>query len=922
MWLAGIIIGLIVGAVAGNKPAIFGAIVGGLIGWYIENIKKSADQRLQEMSERINVLSGNVYHLKRRLHALGEQQTPIPHEVVPPVVSVVSVVSEIPVETFVPEGTSPIDDRLPSMISEPAVPAMAMADAEAPSSQREPAIRPAAKPNPMIQWLLGGNTVVRVGIVILFFGIAFLLKYAYEHSHVPISVRLTGVGIGALALLAFGWHLRERRAGYALTLQGGGIGVLYLNIFAAFRFYEMIPATPAFALLLAIVGLSAMLAILQNSLALAVFGVSGGFLAPLLISTGQGNHVMLFSYCLMLNLGILAISWHKAWRILNLLGFAFTFAIGRVWAWKYYGPEHFSSVEFFLILFFLLYVLIPVLFARKQSEEARTYVDGTLVFGVPLVAFGLQAGLVREFEYGAAWSALGLAAFYVSLASLLWRQTGEKLRLLSEAFLALGVVFATLAIPLAFDGRMTSAFWALEGAAIVWIGLRQQRVLARSFGIALQFLAGIAFLIGVKTGHGAIPILNSFFLGCVLVAVGGLFCSAYLERRRESTKPWEPAIAGILLGWGVLWWVAAGLLEINRHAPDELHLHGSLLFLAASAAVFSVFSRSLSWQSARWPAYALLPIAILHAWHGALGHVAPSSGLGFIAWPVTFLLHLRILRRHEGSDPSLQYGLHAAGLWLLAFVAAREFAWQIDVAVAGELVWPLIAWAVAPCTLLALLTTPRCQTTWPVAAHAESYLIAGALPLAVFVGAWTAFANFTSNGDPAPLPYLPLLNPLDIAQGLVFLTITYWLMSIRKLGYDHLLGEEVPTPLYALLGAALFIFANGVLLRTLHHWAAVPFHLNDMLHSVLVQASFSIFWTVLALGTMTLATRRSWRSLWFAGASLMAVVVIKLFMVDLSNVGGMERIVSFIGVGVLMLIVGYFSPAPPSSPPREPLHAH
>jgi uncharacterized membrane protein len=104
---------------------------------------------------------------------------------------------------------------------------------------------------------------------------------------------------------------------------------------------------------------------------------------------------------------------------------------------------------------------------------------------------------------------------------------------------------------------------------------------------------------------------------------------------------------------------------------------------------------------------------------------------------------------------------------------------------------------------------------------------------------------------------------------------------------------------------------NGVLLRTLHHWAGVPFDLQAMFSSRLVQASFSILWMLLALGAMVIATRRAIRVAWIAGAALMASVVAKLFLVDLSGVGTVERIVSFIGVGLLMLLIGYLSPVPP-----------
>ena len=112
----------------------------------------------------------------------------------------------------------------------------------------------------------------------------------------------------------------------------------------------------------------------------------------------------------------------------------------------------------------------------------------------------------------------------------------------------------------------------------------------------------------------------------------------------------------------------------------------------------------------------------------------------------------------------------------------------------------------------------------------------------------------------------------------------------------------------ALLG---FIVLNGVLLRALNHLFGVPFTLQAMLQSTLVQTSLSIFWAVIALTAMLIATRQARRIVWLAGAALLAIVVIKLFLVDLSRIGSIERIVSFVGVGLLMLVLGYFSPLPP-----------
>ena len=115
-------------------------------------------------------------------------------------------------------------------------------------------------------------------------------------------------------------------------------------------------------------------------------------------------------------------------------------------------------------------------------------------------------------------------------------------------------------------------------------------------------------------------------------------------------------------------------------------------------------------------------------------------------------------------------------------------------------------------------------------------------------------------------------------------------------------------------GVVTFVWLNGVLLRTLHHWAGVPYNMVGVMNSVLAQAALSVFWSVLALALMVYATRSAQRALWMVGATLMGVVVVKLFLIDLSHVAGIERIVSFIAVGVLMLVIGYFSPVPPHRP--------
>jgi len=761
-------------------------------------------------------------------------------------------------------------------------------------------------------YFTSGNTLVRVGIIILFFGVAFLLRYAAEHSHVPIEFRLSGVALGGIVLLGLGWRLRTKRAGYALALQGGAVGILYLTVFAGLKIYTVLPPGAAFALLVVVAAFSAALAILQNSQSFALLAVSGGFLAPILASTGQGDHVVLFSYYAILNGGILAIAWFKAWRPLNLAGFVFTFVIGTAWGVLSYEPRFFASTEPFLILFFLFYVALAILFASRQPPELRGYVDGTLVFGTPMVAFGLQSGMLHDRRFMLAFSALAVSALYLAIATVLHRSKQASQRLLIEAFMALGVLFLTLAVPLALDGRWSAATWALEGAALVWIGCRQDRRLPRAFGALLQIAGGVIFCFDIDAPHGTVPILNSAFLGGVMVGAAAVFSAAMLERYRERLVPTETVLAPALFFWGVLWWLFSGLTEIQRRVPHLLHETAGLLLMVATALICSELQRRARISFARYCAIGLLPAMILYALLAVLEVQHPFANAGWLAWPVAFAAFYFVCKRHEGAPGStVANWLHAGSMWLLTALASWEFSFGINKGVAGGGSWPVIAWALVPAVTLFALPRLVRRIHWPIEVQRQAYIGIAAVGLALYLALWSVKTNVTLAGDPHPLPFVPLLNPLDLAEFFVLLVLLrFWLYlrSARLADYATLPQR----PVFIGLAILAFIWLNAALLRALNHVVGVPFEVEAMLRSTLVETSISIFWTVIALTTMLVATRTRARVVWLTGAGLLGVVIAKLFLVDLSHVGTVERIISFVGVGLLMLIIGYFSPLPPA----------
>ena len=763
------------------------------------------------------------------------------------------------------------------------------------------------------EYFTGGNTLVRVGIVILFFGVAFLLRYLAQHTRIPIELRLSAVAVGGIVLLLLGWRLRKKRPGYALALQGGAVGILYLTVFAGMRLYSVLPAGLAFGLLFVIAVVSAALAVLQDSQAFALLGAAGGFLAPILASTGQGSHVVLFSYYAVLNLGLLLIAWFKAWRPLNVAGFLFTFVIGAVWGVLRYRPELLGSTEPFLILFFLLYVAIAVLFTERQAPELRGYVDGTLVFGTPLAAFGLQSALLLDRHFALAYSALIVSAFYLALAWTLHRWRRDTQRLLIEAFMALGVLFLTLAVPLGLDGRWSSATWSVEGAGLVWIGSRQGRRLPRAFGALLQIAGGVIFWTDRGTLSEALPVLNSACLGGVLVSAASVFCAAILRKHHERLAEYEASIPPVLFFWGLLWWLFSGLTEIQRSVPDRYDAGASLVFLAATALMCSELSRRTRLEVARLPSLWLLPAMVFYAFLAVVEVHHPLADGGWLSWPCAFAVFYLLCRRHEGpARGGVATALHVGGLWLLTALASWEVAWAIDTGVQGSGSWPAIAWALIPATVIFALVRLAKREGWPIGVHREAYLAVAGAGLGAYLVAWSLVTNLSHNGDPFPIPFVPLLNPLDLAELFVLLVLLRYWLQLRAQGYPlHTLVGD-PTA-FGALAALAFVWLTAALLRTLHYWAGVPLQADALLSSTLVQTSVSIFWAVLALASMLLATRKRARVVWLVGAALLAVVIGKLFLVDLARVGTIERIVSFVVVGVLMLVVGYFSPLPPQS---------
>jgi hypothetical protein len=309
--------------------------------------------------------------------------------------------------------------------------------------------------------------------------------------------------------------------------------------------------------------------------------------------------------------------------------------------------------------------------------------------------------------------------------------------------------------------------------------------------------------------------------------------------------------------------------------------------------------------AARLP-WIALPLAILAELVDArVGH--PFSNAFAIAWPLAWLFAVYTLWREERVGQRVLTGVrHAIALYVPIFL------------VTWELMWRLTDWnfgaacrsaAVAVPGTLALLamTAARNSGRWPLASHWALYRTTILSPLVGLALYWSLVVNVRAPGSLEPLSvYIPVLNPIDLSMALAAFAVVAWGRTLED--------ATIRVRFWLTLAAFGFAWLNAMALRTIHYWDGVPYQADAMLASVLVQATLSILWTSAALALMVISRKRMDRRLWLAGAALLAVVVAKLFLVDLANTGTVARIVSFLGVGVMLLVIGYIAPVPPGLP--------
>jgi len=870
-WL-GLLLGLGFGRLAGDG---WGALAGGIMGFLLGLLANG----LETQRKRVTLLEKEVARLAAELKTSRESAPPL--------------------RDAFPENAA-VSAIAPQLQEVP--PAVGIAEAEVPPAP-QPAAAAAPGREPLWSRLFQGNILARAGAVLLFFGIASALKLAVAQGWLPPQARAALAFLAGAAMIGFGYRqaraaLPSRRM-FGLALQGGGFALMYLAIYYLFARIPLIPPSLAFLLFAAVGGACVLLALRQNGSLLALLGISGAFLSPLLTGNGSEGPLLLFSYFLVLNLFILAVNQARGWVALNVAGFLFTFVIGMQWGMDAYLPDYLAQCEAFLLLFFLLYTLVPAYSAARRPASLDGKAPALLLFAVPLAAALLQAALLREVHYGAATSAFAAALYYLGLGIGLRRQPADVPEWFSAGHFVIAAGFLTTAFPLAFGAQLTAATWALEGAALVWLGVHSGRPLVLVAGAALQGIAAwylsAVYLLAYLTGGRQMPIFNDVFLATLTLSVAGMLSAWFLQRQHAQAN--SRAATLWFFAWGLLWWFVAGLSDIHYFASEETRLAWILMFALGSSLLLEILGTRQAWLLAARPAGLLLLFLMWAAWrqYRQEGHVLAESMA--LAFPLALAACYGLLRRHKAPENSEEtLILHAAAYWLAALTLANEAAWQLAYSGAG---WNELAWAGVLAGSIHLIQGGLARGWWPFVVTGR-YLTVIAAPLAIWLAFWVLRAVVLP-GVSWPV-HVPLLNPMDLLQGFALLTLLRWCLA-------------VPGISRRLIEAAGFVLAlvwlSAVAARAVHAWWGIPYNFWALNHSVLMQATLSMIWTGGGLALLLYASRQGLRRAWFAGFGLVALVGVKLLLVDMSNAGSIAWSATLIGVALLVIAAGYFSPVPP-----------
>lgn len=445
--------------------------------------------------------------------------------------------------------------------------------------------------NPDLEKFIGENLINKIGILILVLGISYFVKYAIDKDWINEPARV-GIGVlcGAL-VMGIAHKLRQKYAAFSSVFVAGAIAIFYFTIGIAFHSYHLFGQTTAFIIMVLITAFSCFISLSYDRKELAALSLIGGFAVPFMISTGQGNYVVLFTYIIILNIGILALAYHKKWSIINILSYAFTVILYGGWLFKEINETkpHYLGALLFGFAFYLLFIFINII-NNLRTKGDFSKVELSILASNTFLFYGAGMLILDHFHpdlKGLFTSIIGLLNFVY--AWFLYKKFGlDK----TAVYLLIGLTltFITLAIPIQFDGNSITLFWAAEAVLLLWLS-QKSKITSYFFASIIVYLLMLISLIldwrnlyPVATGLNIV--FNKICITGIFAVISSFAIYNLLKKEKENKALWGFVFNPIKLQMiikviGLLLAYFVGIFEVGFQA-------NTLVFGSNSAVAFPI----------------------------------------------------------------------------------------------------------------------------------------------------------------------------------------------------------------------------------------------------------------------------------------------------------------------------------------------
>ena len=564
-----------------------------------------------------------------------------------------------------------------------------------------PVVTPSVRKQKKVNYekFIGENLFGKIGILVFVIGVGFFVKYAIDKDWINETLRTVLGFLTGSALLVVAERLQKKYRTFSSLLAGGAFAVFYLTVAIAFHFYHLFPQTVAFIILIVITLFMSILSVLYDRRELAIISLVGGFLAPFIVSSGDGNYMVLFTYISILNLGMFGLSIYKKWGELPVIAFVFTYLVmGLFLLTGYSTGTAIISVHLFAFatLFYFIF-LLPILILRIEAIKKNR---GLLLVIITNNFIYLLLGILFLRNMELAFKSEGLLSLFIAIINLvlvIWLRMSKKdYKFLIYAMLGLVLTFVSITIPIQLDGNYITLFWAAEMVLLLWLYVKSKIWIYERATLVLMGLTLISYLMDVSavilsSSSSDTVFLNSSFATSLFVGLAagafalmmGHYRSLFSESRCLRYVPWNP----------VMLLTSAAILYYTFMAEFSLHLAGAtrsgmmLVFTSAAILILSyAFKKRFPIEQCTIPYLAGLGINVLiyaiNIWGDQWAHMSLSPVL--LRWLAAafIIVNLYYVARQYytiiGLKTHFTVYLNVLAL-LLWLTMVRSFLWQAGV---------------------------------------------------------------------------------------------------------------------------------------------------------------------------------------------------------------------------------------------------